>query len=153
MSECRLSGACAEEPRPKSLTTRCSPDQRRRPHPSTGCGLLVRKPHSSSTPTRLPLSCLDKSNHQNSCLNGYSKGGSPAPSPRQGRFVPFGRPPAVLDPTLHRTKEQSGPEVPRIPCPSIYSAASATVVQLGGDHSRGEGWNSGSLRCVVAPVD
>src|SRR3954463_15162092 len=45
MGECRLSGACAEEPRPKSLTTRSSPDQRRRPHPSTGCGLLVRKPH------------------------------------------------------------------------------------------------------------
>src|SRR4051794_25834362 len=44
MGECRLSGACAEEPRPKSLTTRSSPDQRRRPHPSTGCGLLVRKP-------------------------------------------------------------------------------------------------------------
>src|SRR3954469_10687085 len=45
MGECRLSGACAEEPRPKSLTTRSSPDQRRRLHPSTGCGLLVRKPH------------------------------------------------------------------------------------------------------------
>src|SRR3954447_3240831 len=44
MGECRLSGACAEEPRPKSLTTRSSPDQRRRPHRSTGCGLLVRKP-------------------------------------------------------------------------------------------------------------
>src|SRR3954466_12072489 len=44
MGECRLSGACAEEPRPKSLTTRSSPDQRRRPHPSTGCGFLVRKP-------------------------------------------------------------------------------------------------------------
>src|SRR3954463_11949020 len=44
MGECRLSGACAEEPRPTSLTTRSSPDQRRRPHPSTGCGLLVRKP-------------------------------------------------------------------------------------------------------------
>src|SRR3954454_13386917 len=28
MGECRLSGACAEEPRPKSLTTRSSPDQR-----------------------------------------------------------------------------------------------------------------------------
>src|SRR4051812_11399831 len=42
MGECRLSGACAEEPRPKSLTTRSSPDQRRRPHPSTGCGFLVR---------------------------------------------------------------------------------------------------------------
>src|SRR3954470_22616999 len=45
MGECRLSGACAEEPRPKSLTTRSSPDQRRRPHPSTGCEFLVRKPH------------------------------------------------------------------------------------------------------------
>src|SRR4051794_21445922 len=45
MGECRLLGACAEEPRPKSLTTRSSPDQRRRPHPSTGCGFLVRKPH------------------------------------------------------------------------------------------------------------
>src|SRR4051812_617877 len=44
MGECRPPGASAEEPRPKSLTTRSSPDQRRRPHPSTGCGLLVRKP-------------------------------------------------------------------------------------------------------------
>src|SRR3954466_13722664 len=50
MGECRLSGACAEEPRPKSLTTRSSPDQRRRPHPSTGCGFLVRKPHYDDRP-------------------------------------------------------------------------------------------------------
>src|SRR3954462_13066472 len=43
-AECPLPGACAEGPRRKSLTTRRSPDQRRPPHPSTGCGLLVRKP-------------------------------------------------------------------------------------------------------------
>src|SRR3954471_21641700 len=42
--ECRLAGACAEEPRSKSLTTRCRPGQRRRPHPRTDCGCLVRKP-------------------------------------------------------------------------------------------------------------
>jgi hypothetical protein len=44
---CRLPGACAEGPRPKSLTTRRSPDQRHRPHPSTGFGFLVRKPRWS----------------------------------------------------------------------------------------------------------
>src|SRR3954453_3884404 len=54
MGECRLSGACAEEPRPTSLTTRSSPDQRRRPHPSTGCGLLVRKPHCFRLIPQLP---------------------------------------------------------------------------------------------------
>src|SRR5947209_16841290 len=51
--ECRLAGACAEEPRPKSLTVRCGPDQRRRPHRSTGCGLLVRKPHYYQVPASL----------------------------------------------------------------------------------------------------
>src|SRR3954453_2076405 len=51
-AECPLPGACAEGPRRKSLTTRRSPDQRRPPHPSTGCGLLVRKPHwVEATPT------------------------------------------------------------------------------------------------------
>ena len=47
---CRLPGACAEGPRPKSLTTRRNPDQRRRPRPSTGCGFLVRKPHCAHRP-------------------------------------------------------------------------------------------------------
>src|SRR4051794_5611270 len=42
--ECRLAGACSEELRSKSLTTRCRPGQRRRQHPSTGRGFLVRKP-------------------------------------------------------------------------------------------------------------
>src|SRR4051812_35609064 len=42
--ECRLAGACSEEPRSKPLTTRWRPGQRRRSHPSTGCGFLVRKP-------------------------------------------------------------------------------------------------------------
>jgi hypothetical protein len=43
-TECRLAGACPEEPLSKSLTTRCRPGQRRRLHPSTACGFLVRKP-------------------------------------------------------------------------------------------------------------
>ncbi len=47
--ECLLEGASADGPRSKSLTTRCRPDQRRRPHPSTGCESLVGIPHSSHT--------------------------------------------------------------------------------------------------------
>ncbi len=43
-AECLLAGACSEEPRWKSLTTRCRPGQRGRPQPSTGYGFLVRKP-------------------------------------------------------------------------------------------------------------
>jgi hypothetical protein len=42
-----------------SLTTRCSPDQQRRPHPSSWRGFLVRKPQSvrtsGTTPCRLQL--------------------------------------------------------------------------------------------------
>src|SRR3954454_13156970 len=56
--ECRLAGACSEEPRSKSLTTRWRPGQRRRPHPSTGCGFLVRKPHC----IRDEYSCADVRN-------------------------------------------------------------------------------------------
>src|SRR3954471_8451378 len=43
LAECRLppAGAGAAEPPSKSLTTRCSPDPRRRLSPSTGCGILV----------------------------------------------------------------------------------------------------------------
>ena len=43
--ECRLPGARAEGSRPKSLTTRSSPDQRRQLPPLPGLGILVRKPH------------------------------------------------------------------------------------------------------------
>jgi hypothetical protein len=53
--------------------------------------------------------------------------------------VPSGLPPAVFDPTLHRTKEQSGPEVPRIPCPDIYSAARAGEDAIAGTGSHGRG--------------
>src|SRR3954451_21708861 len=47
LAECRLppAGAGAAEPPSKSLTTRCSRDQRWRLSPTAGSGFLVRKPH------------------------------------------------------------------------------------------------------------
>src|SRR4051794_16055693 len=50
------------------------------------------------------------------------------------------------------TEIRTPQRIPRTPCPGIYSAAPATVVQLGVDHKRNEGWNSGSPRCVTSTV-